>query len=193
MPYISRLSCCLFLYADDTLVLEGDERVVKAYMDSISAVGKEYGLTFNWSKLEVLRVRHEGHVKLPAGGNVKEKDSIIYLGALLASDGRMGSELSRRLGAAAADFTQLQVLWKHANVSRAFKKEVYLSCVVQKLLYCLHTGCFTKAELRKLDGFHARCLRKVYGIPHSQESRVSNATVLATAGLVPLSATLLER
>ncbi len=37
---------------------------------------------------------------------MKAKDSIIYLGGLLASDGRMGSELSRRLGAAAANLTQ---------------------------------------------------------------------------------------
>ena len=46
---------------------------------------------------------------------------MVYLGGLLAADGRMGSELSRRLGAAAADFAQLKVLWQHANVSRAFK------------------------------------------------------------------------
>ena len=82
------------MYADDTLVFEGDERVVKAYMDSISAVGKEYGLTFNWSKLEVLRVRHEGHVKLPAGGNVKEKDSHrVFHESRAAQAGRLSCPL----------------------------------------------------------------------------------------------------
>ena len=76
---------------------------------------------------------------------IKEKETMTYLGGLLAADGRMSSELARRLGAAAADFKQLQVVWGHANVSRSFMVIVYKTCVVQKLMYCLHTGCFTKA------------------------------------------------
>lgn len=181
------------LYADDTLLLEGDEEVVKTYMDAIAEVGLEYGLSFNWSKLELLRVRHDGHVRLPDGGAVREKETMGYLGGLLAADGRMSSELSRRLGGAAADFAQLTALWKHANVSRTFKIQVYKAWVVQKLMYCLHTGCFTRAEQRKLDGFHCRCLRQILGIPHAQYSRVSNAEVLAAAGDKPLSSTLLAR
>jgi len=153
----------------------------------------EYGLSYNWAKLEVRRVRHEGHVQSPTGSNVKEKDSTVYLGGLLAANGRMGSEFSRRLGAAAADFAQLKVLWQHANVSRVFKLRVYEACVVQKPIYCLHTGYFVKAELRKLNGFHARCLRKVLGIPHAQYSRVSSIEVLAAAGSTCLSTTLLGK
>ncbi len=64
---------------------------------------------------------------------------------------------------------------------------------MQKLLYCLHTAWLTKAELTKLDGFHARCLRKVLSIPHSYLSHVSNADVLVAAGVPPLSAVLRER
>ena len=74
---------------------------------------------------QLLRVRHDGHVRLPSGELVREKESMVYLGGLLSADGRMGSELSRRLGAATADFTQLEAVWKHANVSRAFKGQVY--------------------------------------------------------------------
>ena len=87
------------LYADDTLIMEGDEAVVQAYMDKIAEVGKEYGLSFNWSKLELLRVRHDGHDRLPTGKQVKEKDAMVYLGGVLSADGRVRSELSRRLGA----------------------------------------------------------------------------------------------
>ena len=181
------------LYADDTLILEGDENVVQAYMNKIAEVGKEYGLSFNWSKLELLRVRHTGHVRLPEGKNVKEKDVMIYLGGVLSADGRVSSELSRRLGAAAADFTQLVTVWKHANISRAHKVCIFNACVVQKLLYCLHTLHLSKAELRKIDGFQARCLRKILNIQHAYFSRVSNKTVYEKAGAQPLSMTLLER
>ena len=59
-------------------------------------------------------------------------------------------------------------------------------------MYCLHTACFTKAELRKLDGFHARCLRKIFNIPHAYYSRVSNKEVLARASVTTFSGQLLR-
>ena len=36
-----------------------------------------------------------------------QKDSIVYLGCVLAADGTVGAELSRRLGAARAEFDTL--------------------------------------------------------------------------------------
>ena len=50
-----------------------------------------------------------------------------------------------------------------------------------------------QAARRKLDGFHARCIRKIVKIPPSYYSRVSNADVLAEVGAPKLSTILLER
>ena len=61
-----------------------------------------------------------------------------------------------------------------------------------KLLYGLHTAWLAKAERRKLDGFQARCLRRILNIPPSYYSRVSNNSVLSTAGVRKLSDRLLE-
>ena len=47
-----------------------------------------------------------------------------------------------------------------------------------------------KADERKLDEFQARCLRQALRIPHSWESRVSNASVLAKAQHVKASISL---
>ena len=49
---------------------------------------------------------------------------------------------------------------------------------------------FTKAALRRLDGFQCRCLRKILGIAPSYRSRISNLTVLGISGRQPLSQTL---
>ena len=49
------------------------------------------------------------------------------------------------------------------------------------------------AEQKRLNGFHARCLRKVLGIPHPYISRVSNDEVLRQAGEKPLFHELLRR
>ena len=67
-----------------------------------------------------------------------------------------------------------------------------MSCIVPKLLYGLHTAWLTKAQRRKLDGFHAKCLRKITGIEDAYFSRVSNKDVLTAANSYPLSAMLLE-
>ena len=67
------------------------------------------------------------------------------------------------------------------------------SFVESKLLYSLSTACFLKADLRRLDGFQSRCLRKILGILPSFQSRVSNVEVRRQAGVPPISASLLDR
>jgi len=181
------------LYADDTLIKESDARVVQYFMDSIAEIGAQYGMQYNWTKLEALRVRHDGHIDLPDGTHVKEKESMIYLSGILSADGRVEAELSRRLGMANADFAKLKAVWSHANISQQRKVVTYKACVIQKLLYCLDTTWLNTKSLRKLDGFHARCLRKIHGLPHSYVSRISNVDVLKRAGCHTLSSTLRER
>jgi len=181
------------LYADDTLIVEADAEIAQYYMEAIAEVGAQYGMSYNWTKLEVLRVRHDGHIIQAAGSRVKEKDAIVYLGSLLSADGSMAPELSRRLGMAMADFEALQRVWRHASIAKARKMTIFKACVLQRLLYCLDTTWLTASALRKLDGFQARCLRKILGIQHAYWSHVSNASVLQQAQEWPLSVVLKHR
>ena len=50
------------------------------------------------------------------------------------------------------------------------------------MTYGLQTAWLPVAARRRLDGFHAKCLRRICGIPPSFISRVSNADVLTRAG-----------
>ena len=60
-------------------------------------------------------------------------------------------------------------------------------------MYGLQTAWFNTSSRRRLDGFQARCLRRICGILPSFMSRVSNATVLQQAGAAKASSTLLAR
>ena len=180
------------LYADDTLIVEVDEGVAQIYMDRIRAFGAAYGLSFNEGKLEVLCVNHDGVIKTMGGEDVKRKDSMVYLGGLLTADGRIGPELGRRLGMAQRVFQELQRVWRHANITRERKKQIYTSCVLSQLMYCLHTAWLNEAERKKLDGFHCRCLRRICGIAPAFVSRVSNHRVLEQASETPLRIALLR-
>ena len=116
-----------------------------------------------------------------SGADVRQRESMVYLGASLSADGRVDSEVARRIGAARADFRTLQRVWAHASLAVKDKVRSYKACVVSSLTYSLQTAWLPVAR-RRLDGFHAKCLRRICNIPPSFISRVSNAGVLTRAG-----------
>ena len=61
----------------------------------------------------------------------------IYLGGMLNCDGRVASELSRRIGEATGILDKLKKLWSHSSIGLARKLKIYDACVLSKLLYSL--------------------------------------------------------
>ena len=123
--------------------------------------------------------------------NTKEQN--VYLGCILTADGSASSELNRRLGGAREEFEKLRRVWAHAGISRARKLEIFNTCVVSRLLYNLHSLWSSTAEIRKIDAFQCKCLRRVLKIPPSYYSHVSNALVLKQADAKRMSCLLLEK
>ena len=87
-------------------------------MEWIAEVGAQYGLAFNWKKLECLPIQTTAKIKTPDGTDVKTKESMTYLGSMLTADGRIDSELGRRIGLAQSDFSILEKVWKHCKGGR---------------------------------------------------------------------------
>ena len=77
-------------------------------------------------------------------------------------------------------------------MSRRRKLELFASLIESRLLYGLTGAWLRVAERRRLDGFHARCLRQILKIPPAYFSRISNQKVLASAGR-PKASTMLCR
>ena len=115
------------------------------------------------------------------------------MGALLTSRGRIDAELSRRIGIAASDFMKLQKLWEHSGVSRSQKLQCFEAAVVSRLVYGLATSWLVKTQRRRVDGFYAKCLRRILRIPSAFISRVSNQHVFDAAGVVPVSLQIEQR
>ena len=175
------------LFADDTLIVGSAGLHVEEYMASIQRCGAEYGLEIHWGKVQHVPVRTEQKVRSPLGEFVAQQDSMVYLGATLHNSGRDVSDLCRRIGASASEFQNLAVLWKNANVTAARKVQIFRSVIVSKLLYACSSTWLLKADLKKLDGFFCRCLRKILRIPPAFHSRISNDTVLHRAQCQRLS------
>ena len=96
------------VYADDMLlinVLGGD---LQKYMDIVIQLGASYGLQINWKKVEVMMINSSESLFDSSGKQLKSKSSLGYLGATIHDDGKIDSELSRRLGMASNNFKLLR-------------------------------------------------------------------------------------
>ena len=76
---------------------------------------------------------------------------------------------------------------------RSKKLRILDACVVSKLLCCLHTLWLSASEVRRINTFYVRCLRKVLKIRPSFISRVSNQMVPEATGRKNMSEVLQKR
>lgn len=187
---VTCLICCN--YADDTLICGSSATAVQELAIVLERTGKMYGLSLNWQKTQALSVGTAARLQMPDGSYYPEKDNIEYLGGLLSKDGRSDSELSRKIGIASADFRQLVRLWSHTGVSKSWKMRYFDAFILSKLRYGLASIWLVTAQRRRLDGFCARCIRKILRIPSAFISRISNSEVYQSAGMKPFSVQLLQ-
>ena len=180
------------LYADDTLLIGSASEHIEELARAIEQAGAQYGMTLHWGKTQALSVCTTQRLTGSDGKPVEDRGALIYLGGLISSDGKVDSELSRRIGLASAEFRNLRRLWNHSNLSQKQKLAYFQTFVVSRLRYGLCTTWLVKAQQRRLDGFYARCLRRILGIPAAFISRVSNAEVFSRAEVKPLTAQLLR-
>lgn len=115
-------------------------RCCTRFMKVVARRGSEYGLTYNATKLEVLRVRHDCIITAAGGGLDKTVSAMKYLGSLRTADDHIHTELSRRLGMAASDFKVLARVLSHARISRKKKVLIYRAIIKQASVwspYCV--------------------------------------------------------
>jgi hypothetical protein len=175
------------LFADDTLVIGKSSEHVEEYMAAVERCGQEYGLSIHWGKVHFLAVPSDHNLKAPDGRTLPCHQSILYLGCTIHRTGKFTVEVTRKIGTATADFKTLNSVWKHAALSNARKLNIFEAVIVSRLLCCIASSWLSKGDLRKLDGFHVRCLRTILGIKPSLISRISNARVRNVVQQYPLS------
>ena len=128
-------------------------------MACIQIMGSQYGLTLNFAEIDLLPIRVDCEIRDNEGNLLPSRNSIIYLGSLLTSDGLIASERGRRIDLASQEFKNLKQAWNHSKLSRKEKNQIFDSCIVSKLVYGIHTSWLNAAARRKLDGFQYRYLR----------------------------------
>jgi len=183
----------VLLYADDTLLMGDNANFVQQLLDATVTVGARFGLTLHCKKFQLLRIRCPGKLMAPDGTEIPSSDTIVYLGATLDTSSQINRELNKKIGLAWGIFAKLLRLWNHSSLCARRKCEIFQSVITSGLLYGFSSAWLNAAEVRRLNGFQARCLRRILRIQPSFVSRVSNKSVLERARQTPYSALLLRQ
>ena len=95
-----------------------------------------------------------------------------YLGSNITSDGEVKDEAKSRIGKAARAFGCLQQsIFKNCHLSVETKKKVYGAAVLSVLLYGAETWTAKAESIRRLSGFHNRCIRTIMVVSKYQQWR----------------------
>lgn len=185
-----------FLFADDCALAALNEPDLQELATCLASAAKAFGLTISLRKTEVM-LQPAPNISLPEpaieieGTKLNNVDSFTYLGSTLTSSCSMDKEVSCRLGKAGASFGRLWTrVWGERGIKQATKLAVYKAVVITSLLYGCETWTLYRKQVKMLDQFHLRCLRKIMGI--SWEDRVSNTEVLRRANIPGIEALIIK-
>ena len=170
------------LYADDCTLICLSEEDAQQLIDFFARSAVHFGLTISVKKTEVLLQPKLGAIPtVPAvkvGQNkLKAVDEFRYLGGTVSSDCSIDADITSRIAKASARFGRLsRRLWNTRDVHLSTKLAVYKAAVISVLLYNCETWTMYRKQIRQLDSFHTRCLRRIAGI--NWKDRVTNTEVL---------------
>ena len=181
-------------YADDAAIVT---RSLSELQEELSLTDTQFtrlGLSMNTNKTEVM------HRTLNAGeGQIMIRNTALnvvqdftYLGSIISSSCDLERELNNRLCKASAAFGQLKDrVYLNRNLKLATKIRVYHAIVVSILLYGCETWTIYSKQLKALNVFHLRCLRRMLHI--TWDDKVPNNEVLSRCGCESMYTTVAER
>ncbi|KAI8440933.1 hypothetical protein MSG28_009230 [Choristoneura fumiferana] len=185
------------LYADDVCLMSHSLPDLQSYVDALNRSCQQFGLVISPSKTQILKQPPRGGEVDPAALNLGEKplDEVSYfkyLGSTIRHDNTLASEIPSRIAGAAANFGRLtDRVWRSHDLKLQTKISVYKALIIPVLLYGAETWCVYKADIKKLDTYHLRCLRCILRI--KWQDRVPNSEVLRRSGMHGIEALLMRR
>ena len=159
-----------FAYADDLVLLSDEKEKLHESLRIFDQAVADAGMEMSVAKTKVMQTGNEAgkvDISLDMGprGAVKEVNEFKYLGSLITNDGTMAKEISARITKAGGVFAAMRRnVFAVRAMARSVKLRVYAASVISVLLYGSETWNITAADMKRLESFHNRCLRCMFGI-----------------------------
>ncbi|BDA47039.1 probable craniofacial development protein 2 at N-terminal half [Coccomyxa sp. Obi] len=183
-PTASNMSW-IFMYADDIALVAETQEALQEALAIIDRVFIQWGMHINIRKTQILCLQSGTQTGDSSeqfwlrGQPLEQVQMFKYLGSICSADMSMQPEIASRLSRAGGAYHKLSRLkvWKDKNISLKIKVILYKVIVQSTLLYGCETWAVTNEDIRKLEVFQMRCLRRILGI--SLLERIPNAVTRA--------------
>ena len=188
-------------FADDVAVYTISRAAFRMATAKFVSTAAEWGLTVSLEKTKGLAMgKHlEPSDVLPvqvADGAIEVVRDFTYLGSIISDDGEIGAEVSTRIGRASRAFGCLQrSIFQNHRLTIATKREVYKATVLSVLLYGTETWAIKAHSLKRMSGFHNRCVRTIMSVTKRQQwqQRITSRELASAFGMTETMAELLRR
>ena len=183
------------LFADDCALLAHSEADLQAIVNKFAEATHLFGLTISIKKTVLYQVSPAQRLPPPSisidGSELKNVDQFKYLGSIMSSDGTLSKEIESRISKASQSLGRL---WSRVmdnwNIKLSTKLKVYKAVVLTSLLYGCETWTLYRKQIKQLESFHMRSLRRIMDI--RWQDKVTNLQVLDRANAVSIEALLLK-
>ena len=188
-------------FADDVAVYATTREALNQATASFVRVAADWGLTVSLVKSKVLVAGNhlEPTDTMPIqldGGLIDVVDNFTYLGSNITEVCELQNEVAVRIGKASRAFGCLQKsIFQNKRLSTSINREVYRATVLSVLLYGTETWAVKAHSLRRLSGFHNRCIRSIMGVSKVQQwkERITSTELAEEFGMTETMKDILMR
>lgn len=186
---VSKTSLLELQYADDCALVADSAEGLQRVLTRSAELYKKLGLQINIQKTEYIKhtaTPVEGSHPLTIDGEpLREVLSFKYLGSHISANCSLDDEISHRIGQANGAYGRLRTkVFENHNLTLNTKTMVYHAVVISALLYGSETWTLYQRQVKLLEQFHMKSLRKLLGV--TWRDRVSNLEVLRRTRCVSL-------
>ena len=151
-------------FADDLAVLSTTYRHLQEKTNRLSCFAKQTGLNISITKAKTLFINTSTTEPILADGEPLEKvDEFTYLGSIVSTNEATHKDINSRLGKAQCAFAVLRHIWRSKQLRLKTKIRIYNSNVKSVLLYGSECWRVIQSDMKRLDAFKNRCLRRICG------------------------------
>ena len=156
------------MFADDTVLLAESEEDLKWNVEKLHEALKRHKLQVNWSKSNTLsmifsRAPTECNLEIE-GERVQNVKETVYLGVKLSEDGKLESEVERRIGMTMQAVGAMKKVYESREISREAKVAVFKAVAFPTLTYGCESWVLREREKSGLQAAEMRVLRKIAGV-----------------------------
>ena len=134
---------------------------MNTYLKEIEIEGAKYGLKLNRSKCEAMHITQAANIHFANQDQVRRKDMVKYLRCHLNQQSNYQKELNHRISNCMAVLKRLDLFWRHSDCPISVKLVVLDATIRTKLLYGFDSAQLNEPQLKTLDTFHLKALRKI--------------------------------